>query len=459
MESVAKSMKKNLTLKETIFVASMLFGMFFGAGNLIFPASMGQLAGERMWLAAVGFLITGVGLPLLGVAALGISRKDGLLEVSSQVGKRYGICFTSVLYLTIGPFFAIPRCATVAFSVGVEQMFPENDHTMALAVFSVLFFAVVLFFSLRPGKILVWIGKILNPLFLCFLAILIVRALLSPMGAIGELEPTGAYETQAFFTGVLEGYNTMDALAGLAFGIIVVQVVRGLGVEESGDVAKNTVKAGVFSSILMAVIYLLVTVVGAQSRAVIGISENGGIALAQIAEHYFGKAGALILAVTVTLACLKTAVGLITSCGETFEKIFPKAFSYRVWAIGFTAVSLLIANLGLNVIIAYSLPVLMFLYPLAITLILLTLFGVCFQNDPIVYRCVTGFTAIAAVADFIRALPDAAKAFLHAGWIVEEADRILPFSKIGFGWIAPAAIGLVVGLILWKIREEKLEQV
>ena len=256
MESVAKSMKKNLTLKETIFVASMLFGMFFGAGNLIFPASMGQLAGERMWLAAVGFLITGVGLPLLGVAALGISRKDGLLEVSSQVGKRYGICFTSVLYLTIGPFFAIPRCATVAFSVGVEQMFPENDHTMALVVFSVLFFAVVLFFSLRPGKILVWIGKILNPLFLCFLAILIVRALLSPMGAIGELEPTGAYETQAFFTGVLEGYNTMDALAGLAFGIIVVQVVRGLGVEESGDVAKNTVKAGVFSSILMAVIYL-----------------------------------------------------------------------------------------------------------------------------------------------------------------------------------------------------------
>ena len=191
-------MKKNLTLKETIFVASMLFGMFFGAGNLIFPASMGQLAGGQMWLAVVGFLITGVGLPLLGVAALGISRKAGLLEVSSQVGKRYGICFTSVLYLTIGPFFAIPRCATVAFSVGVEQMFPEHDHTMVLALFSVLFFAVVLFFSLRPGKILVWIGKILNPLFLCFLAILIVRALLSPMGVIGELEPTGAYETQAF---------------------------------------------------------------------------------------------------------------------------------------------------------------------------------------------------------------------------------------------------------------------
>lgn len=276
-------MKKNLTLKETIFVASMLFGMFFGAGNLIFPASMGQLAGEHMWRAAAGFLITGVGLPLFGVAALGISRKEGLLEVSSQVGKHYGICFTGMLYLTIGPFFAIPRCATVAFSVGIEQMFPHKDHTMILAVFSLFFFAVVLFFSLRPGKILVWIGKILNPLFLCFLAILVVRALVSPMGTIGEMEPVGVYKTQAFFTGVLEGYNTMDALAGLAFGIIVVQVVRGLGIEDSGDVAKNTIKAGMFSSILMAVIYLLVTVVGAQSRSVIGISENGGAALAQIA--------------------------------------------------------------------------------------------------------------------------------------------------------------------------------
>lgn len=431
----------------------MLFGMFFGAGNLIFPASMGQLAGEHMWSAAAGFLITGVGLPLFGVAALGISRKEGLLEVSSQVGKHYGICFTGMLYLTIGPFFAIPRCATVAFSVGIEQMFPHKDHTMILAVFSLFFFAVVLFFSLRPGKILVWIGKILNPLFLCFLAILVVRALVSPMGTIGEMEPVGVYKTQAFFTGVLEGYNTMDALAGLAFGIIVVQVVRGLGIEDSGDVAKNTIKAGMFSSILMAVIYLLVTVVGAQSRSVIGISENGGAALAQIAEYYFGKAGALILAATVTLACLKTAIGLITSCGETFEKIFPQAFSYRVWAIGFTVLSLAIANLGLNVIVAYSLPVLMFLYPLAITLIFLTLFGKRFGNHPIVYRCVTGFTAIAAAVDFIRALPDGAKELLHADRIVDAAERILPFSKIGFGWILPAAIGLALGLILRKIRK------
>ena len=170
----------------------MLFGMFFGAGNLIFPASMGQLAGADMWKAAAGFLITGVGLPLLAVAALGVSRENGLLELGSRVGKGYGLFFTCALYLTIGPFFAIPRCATVSYTVGIERILPGTGQSLGLAVFSLLFFGAVLFFSLRPGEILTWIGKVLNPLFLCFLGILVVRALLSPMGDIGEAAPSGA---------------------------------------------------------------------------------------------------------------------------------------------------------------------------------------------------------------------------------------------------------------------------
>ena len=276
---------KRMTFRETLFVASMLFGMFFGAGNLIFPASMGQLSGSHVWLAAAGFLITGVGLPLLGVAALGISRKDGLLALGSSVGKKYGVFFTCVLYLTIGPFFAIPRCATVSYTVGIQRILPGTGQTAALAVFSLLFFGAVLFFSLRPGEILTWIGKVLNPLFLCFLGILIVRALISPMGEIAEIAPAGEYASAAFFTGLLEGYNTMDALAGLAFGIIVVNVIRNLGVSEPGEVAKQTIRAGVFSAALMALIYVLVAVVGAQSRGMLATAGNGGEALAQIAEH------------------------------------------------------------------------------------------------------------------------------------------------------------------------------
>ena len=439
-------MKRSLNGKETVFVASMLFGMFFGAGNLIFPVSMGQLSGSNMWQAAAGFLITGVGLPLLGVAALGISREDGLIGLSSRVGRRYGKFFTCILYLTIGPFFAIPRCATVAYTVGVERIIPDSMQTAVLAVFSLLFFAAVLFFSLRPGEILTWIGKVLNPLFLLFLGLLVIRALLSPMGSISGAAPEGAYAAGAFYQGFLEGYNTMDALAGLAFGIIVVNVIRDLGVENPGDVAKNTVRSGILSSVLMAVIYVLVTVVGAQSRGVFLPSSNGGEALALIAGHYFGPAGAVILAAAVTLACLKTAVGLITSCGETFQKIFPKGPSYRIWAVLFSTLSFLIANLGLDAIVSWSKPVLLFLYPLAITLILLTLFGRLFGNDGRVYRWVTGFTAAAAAVDFINALPGQVLSALRLEKTAEAVRDFLPFAENGFGWICPALLGLVIGI-------------
>lgn len=439
-------MKRSLNRKETVFVASMLFGMFFGAGNLIFPVSMGQLSGNNMWQAAAGFLITGVGLPLLGVAALGISREDGLMGLSSRVGRRYGKFFTCILYLTIGPFFAIPRCATVAYTVGVERIIPDSMQTAVLAVFSLLFFAAVLFFSLRPGEILTWIGKVLNPLFLLFLGLLVIRALLSPMGSISGAAPEGAYAAGAFYQGFLEGYNTMDALAGLAFGIIVVNVIRDLGVENPGDAAKNTVRSGILSSVLMAVIYVLVTVVGAQSRGVFPPSSNGGEALALIAGHYFGPAGAVILAAAVTLACLKTAVGLITSCGETFQKIFPKGPSYRIWAVLFSTLSFLIANLGLDAIVSWSKPVLLFLYPLAITLILLTLFGRLFGNDGRVYRWVTGFTAVAAAVDFINALPGQVLSALRLEKTAEAVRDFLPFAENGFGWICPALLGLVIGI-------------
>ena len=443
---------KKLTFRELIFVASMLFGLFFGAGNLIFPASMGQLAGSSMWQAAAGFLVTGVGLPLLGVAALGISREDGLLELSSRAGRRFGLFFTCALYLTIGPFFAIPRCATVSYTVGIERILPGTGQNMGLAVFSFLFFAAVLFFSLRPGEILTWVGKVLNPLFLCLLGILVVRALISPMGGIDAAESSGAYTESAFFTGLLEGYNTMDALAGLAFGIIVVDVIRSLGVEKPEEVAESTVKAGIFSSILMAVIYILVTVIGAQSRGVFPVSANGGEALADIAGYYFGSVGAVILAVTVTVACLKTAVGLITSCGETFAKMFPKGPSYSVWAVTFCAVSFLIANLGLDAIIAWSMPVLMFLYPVAIVLILLTLTGKWFGDSPVVLRWTLGFTAAGALFDLLRALPGQIRALEPVGWLADISGRLLPFSAQGFGWAVPAVVGLAVGLVTVKFR-------
>ena len=434
----------------------MLFGMFFGAGNLIFPVEVGQQAGSHVWLAAAGLLITGVGLPLFGVAALGISRSSGLYELSSRAGKPYGMFFTCLLYLTIGPFFAIPRCATTSFTVGLEQILPESELSwLWLLLFSAAFFAVVLFFSLRPGKILTWIGKILNPVFLTFLAVLVVVALLRPGAAVSEVEPLGDYAGKPFFTGFLAGYNTMDALASLAFGIVVVQVIRGLGVEEPGAVAGSTVRAGVFSCLFMGLIYVAVTVVGVQSRGLFAPAENGGVALAQIARHYLGSAGALVLAATVTLACLKTAVGLVTSCAETFVGMFPRGPKYAVWAVVFSVVSFLFANLGLSAIIGWSVPVLMFLYPLAIALIALALFGKLFRHDRAVYGWTIGFTLVAALYDLLRTLPAAVRAALHLDGVLEAVGSVLPLAGLGLGWLVPTLLGAAIGLCVHFAKRKK----
>ena len=429
-----------------------------GAGNLIFPIHLGQLAGSHIWSAVAGLLITAVGMPLMSVAALGISRSDGLFALSGKVAKPYAYFFTCLLYLTIGPFFAIPRCATTSFTVGLEQVLPEGHARLFLLLFTLLFFVAALLFSLFPGKILTWVGKILNPCFLVFLGILVIVALVRPAAAIGEVAPQGDYAAQPFFAGFLEGYNTMDVLAGLAFGIVVVQVIRGLGVENEDAVAGTTVRAGVFSCLLMGLIYVAVALVGVQSRGVFETSENGGIAFAQIARHYLGYPGLIILAATVTLACLKTAVGLITSCAETFKTMFPKGPSYRVWAIVFSTVSFLFANFGLSTIIEFSIPVLMFLYPLAITLAVLALFGRFFGHDRAMYVSVTAFTLVAAVYDLLRTLPEGLRTACHLDGFLQAVGTVLPLSGLGLGWVCPALLGAVVGLIVHFVRKPKAQE-
>ena len=441
-------MHRKLSAKQYILLASMLFGMFFGAGNLIFPVSMGQQAGSNLWPAAIGFCLTGVGLPLLGIASMGISRSEGLFDMCSKVSRPYSYFFTCLLYLSIGPLFAIPRTATVSFSVGILPLIPEGSSSLVLCIFSALFFAIVLFFSLRPSGIMTWIGKILNPLFLLFLGILTVTALLNPMGSLASAAPSGNYVSQSFFQGFLEGYNTLDALASLAFGIILINAIRELGVESPKDISSSTLKAGVLSTILMAAIYCILTVVGTQSQAVYGISADGGEALYLIGSHYFGTFGGVLLGITVTFACMKTAIGLITSCATTFVELFPKTLNYKAYAIVFCLFSFGIANFGLSRIIELSLPVLMFLYPLTITLILLCLFGHWFQYDRRVFLSVTAFTAAAAALDFLNALPARAQELLHVNAISLVANKYLPFFGLGMGWVVPACIGLAIGLVL-----------
>ena len=445
---------KKLTLRQKILVAGTLFGMFFGAGNLIFPVHLGQMAGQNTLPAIIGFIITAVGIPILGVAAIGVTHSDGLQTLSGKVGKGYGIFFTCLLYLTIGPLFAIPRCATVSFTTGITPLLgADSPERLYLLLFSAVFFAFVLFFSLRPGKITVWIGKIINPLFLFFFAVLMLAALLAPGAAVSAVEPVEAYRSDAFFPALIEGYGTMDAIAGLAFGIVVIDVIRRMGVDNDDAIAEDVLSSGLLTGALMALIYVVSIVVGAQSRGLFELSENGGIALTQIAGHYLGGVGLFILAFTITFACLKTSIGLVTACAETFSKMTNGKISYRSWAILFTVFSFAVSNIGLSAIIEYSIPMLMLIYPPAIALILLAFLGKFFAHDRTVYIATMIGTWAAAIFDCMKTLPAPVQTALHLDAPIAFAAAHLPLFDKNLGWLLPAVIGFAAGMAIRAVRK------
>ncbi len=446
-------MEKKLIFKDYLYIGSMLFGLFFGAGNLIFPVHMGQEAGANVFAANLGFLVTGIGLPFLGVIAIGSSQSNGLFDLASKINKKYAFIFTILLYLVIGPFFALPRLATTSFEIGLAPFIPEKQITLVLALFSLLFFFTAWWFARKPSKLLDYIGKFLNPLFLLLLGILLLMAFIKPMGAISSAPVQAAYESNAFFKGFVEGYNTLDALASLAFGIIIVTTIRHRGITRPATIAIDTVKSGAISIVLMGVIYSLLSYMGTMSLGTFELSQNGGIALAQIAQHYLGTFGSIVLALIVIIACLKTAIGLISAFSETFIELFPKQ-NYLFFATSVSLMACLFANIGLTKIIEFSTPVLMFLYPLAMTLILLAIIGPLFKHDSRVYQMTTYFTLIASIIDGLNASPKFLANTSFAQWMIHLGEEYLPLFAIGMGWVLPAFIGFIIGMIWYLVNRK-----
>lgn len=448
-------MKEKLSFKQNLLIGSLLFGLFFGAGNLIFPVQMGQQAGSHTFAATIGFLITGVGLPILGIIASSLSKSESLFDMAKPISSRYSKIFTCLLYLTIGPLFAIPRTATVAFEVGIHPFISYEYLKIGLFIFSLIFFIFTIYFSLRPGRILDWVGKYLTPIFLVLLSILLIATFVKPMGQVSRYAAQGKYAAAPLFTGIFDGYNTMDALASLAFAIIIISNVRKLGIKDSNLIAFETSKSSLITVIGMAVIYGSLAYMGATSLGSVKRADNGGSILSMVSNHYFGFIGKMLLAAIVGIACVKTAIGLITSCSEMFSEMFPKSTSYKNYAIVFTVCSFAIANFGLNAIIKLSLPVLMFLYPLAITLIILSLLTPFIHRQSDIYKWTTALTAIAAFFDFCKALPDPLVKSEVVVQLVNFAHLYLPGFDYGFGWIVPAFCGFAIGLIIWSIRWKK----
>ena len=433
---------ENTSNKRYVAIGLMLFALLFGAGNLIFPASMGQSAGTNYLPAFLGFCVTGVGLPLLAIMAMGYSGCHDLQEAAGRAHPLYGLFYTVVAYMAIGPCFAIPRTGTVAFEIGVRPFLGGAPTDIALPFFLVIFFCIAYWLSSTPHKLVDRVGKILTPLLVVTLVFLIIQSFIFPIGE--PQAPTKAYADTmtAGVQGILDGYNTLDAIAAFVFATLVTNFVREGGAKTGAEVTSQVYKSGLIAVSLLAVIYLFITRIGAESVTAIGMKETGAPVLAESAKILFGNFGAVVLSVIVLLACLTTAIGLITSCSTYFEKLIGR-LSYKQYCAVFTIVSFLIGIFGLKTIIVSTIPVLMFIYPLCVILIVLLFTDKLFGGRQCVYACTTLFTFVIA---FINGLETAS---VDLGALEAFLKAYVPFHTLGLGWITFAVVGYVVGLI-WK---------
>ncbi|PAV31439.1 branched-chain amino acid transport system II carrier protein [Virgibacillus profundi] len=424
--------------KDTFIIGFMLFALFFGAGNLIYPPTLGIDSGTSYWAAISGFVITGVGLPILAVTAISFVKNDAR-ELADRVHPLFGLIFTSVVYLAIGPFFGIPRAATVGYEMSMEP-FLDGTSTIALLIFTTVFFFFVFIVSLNPSKMVDRIGQYLTPILLIAIVALSVGGYLlmdNPLSA-----PTEKYTSSPFFTGFVEGYLTMDAIAALAFGIIVVNAFKERGITTKQDLVKSTLKAGLITGIGLIAVYASIGWIGAKMAAH-GTFTNGGEILSNAANLMFGSFGALLLGVIVSLACFTTSVGLVVAAGQFFNKITGISYNWIILIV--TIASYIIANQGLNTIISVSVPVLVFIYPIAIVLILLTFMHKLFGGSQGVYRGAILLTAIVSLYDGLVAFE------VDLSAITPFMEK-LPFFSLGLGWLVPAIVGGLIGLLISRKR-------
>lgn len=429
-----------------VVISFMLFSLFFGAGNLIFPPFLGQNAADQTLPAILGFLITAVILPVLGVVV--VARYDGLDNLSRKVGKYFALVFTLLIYLSIGPGLGIPRAASVPFEMAVAPYLPEQSPLVLFRLaYSLVFFVLAAWLSLNPGKLVNRVGRFLTPSLLVLLCLLFVAFLFKGETSVSVAQP--AYEQAAFLTGFCEGYQTMDTIAALNFGLVIATTLGSFGLKEKKDVLRHTVKAGVFAGLILSAIYLMLTYMGMQSSGVYELHENGAWTLRSIVYQLFGEWGAILMAAIFTLACLTTCIGLINSISLFFSHLFRRV-SYRTWVFVIVVFSFVVCNFGLNTILSVSVPVLNAIYPVSIVLILLGLTDRNW-NNPFLYPLAITGTAVTSV---IYALDSAG---LSLGFLTRWC-RLLPLYDLGFCWVSAAVVFTVAALLLHLVRGKKAAQ-
>ena len=382
------------------------------------------------------------------VAVLAIANAGGGLQsIAGRVSPWFGVVFTMIVYMAIGPLFGIPRTATVSYEIGVVPFLPGSiaDSQWPLLVFTIIFFALTVALALNPAKLVDRVGKVLTPVLFIVIGALAIKSILTPMGEIGQAQ--GDYQGNAFFRSFIEGYLTMDVIAALVFGIVVINALKAEGVTESRAVMKAMIVAGVIAAVGLALVYIALSYVGATSPEAIGLQENGGAILALVSTALFGSSGTAILAATIILACLTTAIGLVSACAQYFELAFPR-YTYKTYVFLFAGFSTVISNVGLTQLISISVPILLMIYPLAIVLMLLSFIDKSFDRQPIVYILALLATAFVSIFDGLRG----------AGIDVVPVTKLLahlPLHEQQIGWLVPAIVGTLIGVVVSPLLKKQ----
>lgn len=429
--------------KDRILIGITLFSMFFGAGNLIFPPFLGAEAGKQTIPAFIGFLLSAVCLPVLGVIA--VTKSGGINNIASKVHPKFAFVFILILYLSIGPCLAIPRTASTSFSMAVTPFWSGDKIWLIQIIYTVIFFVATSLVALHPEKLTEFLGKRLTPILLTLILVLFIGSIIRPAGDFADAK--NSYANNAPVGGFLYGYQTMDTLAALNFGMIVAMNVREKGIKKDKSIMLETINAGWIAGLLLFVVYGMLAFVGAVSSDKFSNVADGTETLTNMVSFLFGKGGSILLAVLFVIACFNTCVGLLSCCGKYFNEIFPKV-SYKSWVFIFAAFSMVVSNVGLNAILKFSVPLLNTIYPIAILLIILS----CLEKFISDYRGIYVLSVtLCGVVSVISVLDQQG---IIIPFITEYAHYI-PGYELGFGWILPTVLGMIIGSFFGKTNKIK----
>lgn len=429
---------KTLLKSDFLIISLMLFSMFFGAGNFIFPPMVGKEAGDNLYQAILFFCMTAVALPVLGIAA--VARSKSLDNLVNRVDKVFALTFTVLVYITIGPLLAIPRAASMPYEVSLAPIVGDN----LLFIYSVIYFIANYLVCINKTTMIDAIGKWMAPIMLILIFVLFVASLINHMGEFGI--SSQRYASNPMSSGFLDGYQTMDAMASLVFGIVVINAMKNIGIKNEKHLVSATIKSGILAGIILMSIYMALSYLGASSATLFPDTKNGASILSSVTTYLFGYYGKFILGAIFLLACFTTTVGLVSSASDYFSSLLPK-LKYKFWVFLWCFLSLFMTNLGLDGILTYSIPILSSFYPVSIMLIILALMNNYIESSKLIYRVCVYVTLIVSIVYSLE----------NTGANIESLSnlfRFIPFYDIGLGWIIPALACFCVTYIIFILQKK-----